>query len=501
MANTKWDYGVFWKEAIQQIRSEISDQEYLMWFSNLAYEGSQEGEIILSVPSSFYKDQVRQRYQSLLEEKLFDLSGFKIAVTLTVKKKQPSQGKEPISPSSPVTTQEEQARTKSPTPASKGSAVASGTSVSTGSIPAAATYTPIPPTGAPQKKSRGLHPQLRKEYTFENFVIGVNNSFAANAALAIAKNPGTAYNPCLIYGGVGLGKTHLIQSIGHSVYSDFPDFKVVYVTAENFTNEFIQGLRDKNIYKFKNKYRNADVLLIDDIHFLQNKEETQEELFHTFNALYEANKQMVFTCDRPVSEIKSLSDRLRSRFERGLNVDLQPPSYETRYAILKKKMELANVSIPEEVLNLICTNVTTNVRDLEAALTKIIAYAELVNKNITLEIAQSQLKDMFSSPKQNNVTMDLIKKTVAEYFGLTYSDLNGKKRTKAIAFPRQVAMYIAREITEYSTTEVGLEFGGRDHTTVMHACQKIETRMRMDPTLEPIIQHLIRTIREHSSKG
>lgn len=501
MANTKWDYSVFWKEVMQQIRVEISDQEYFMWFSNLAYEGSQEGEILLSVPSSFYKDQVKQRYQSLLEEKLFDLSGYKISISFTVKKKHLYHEKEIAStpyngsPSgkSPLQTSNHTASTGSVSP------VGSAPPFEYSSLVTDPTSAPSP--SAAPKKTRGLHPQLRKEYTFENFVIGVNNSFAANAAFAIARNPGTAYNPCLIYGGVGLGKTHLIQSIGHSVYSEFPDFKVVYVTAENFTNEFIQGLRDKNIYKFKNKYRNADVLLIDDIHFLQNKEETQEELFHTFNALYESNKQLVFTCDRPVSEIKSLSDRLRSRFERGLNVDLQPPSYETRYAILKKKIELAHVSIPEEVLNLICTKVTTNVRDLEAALTKIIAYAELVNKNITLEIAQSQLKDMFSSPKQNNVTMDIIKKTVAEYFGLTYSDLNGKKRTKAIAFPRQVAMYIAREITEYSTTEVGLEFGGRDHTTVMHACQKIETRMRMDPTLEPIIQHLIRTIREHSSKG
>ncbi len=472
-----------------------------MWFSNLTYEGSKEGEIVLSVPSSFYKDQVKQRYQSLLEEKLLDLSGFKIAITLTVKKKQPTASKESTSASSNGSAQGEMGISDPPTTLPKGSVSRTGNSNSSESFAPSVTSASLPTAGALQKKSRGLHPQLRKEYTFENFVIGVNNSFAANAAIAIAKNPGTAYNPCLIYGGVGLGKTHLIQSIGHSVYSEFPDFKVVYVTAENFTNEFIQGLRDKNIYKFKNKYRNADVLLIDDIHFLQNKEETQEELFHTFNALYEANKQMVFTCDRPVSEIKSLSDRLRSRFERGLNVDLQPPSFETRYAILKKKIELSHVAIPEEVLNLICSKVTTNVRDLEAALTKIIAYAELVNKNITLEIAQSQLKDMFSSPRQNNVTMDIIKKTVAEYFGLTYSDLNGKKRTKAIAFPRQVAMYIAREITEYSTTEVGLEFGGRDHTTVMHACQKIETRMRMDPTLEPIIQHLIRTIREHSSKG
>ncbi|MFQ3619781.1 MAG: chromosomal replication initiator protein DnaA [Spirochaetales bacterium] len=468
MDSKTWDYSVFWKEAIQQIKGELSQQEFLMWFTNLSYEGSTEGEVIVSVPSSFYKDQVKQRYQTLIEEKLFDLSGFRIALAITVKKKQETPRKNL-----------EKASTSSPSIPSQSSAV----------------------TLTNEEKGRGLHPQLRKEYTFENFVIGVNNSFAANAALAISKNPGTAYNPCLIYGGVGLGKTHLIQSIGHAVYNDFPNYKVVYVTAESFTNEFIQGLRDKNIYKFKNKYRNADVLLIDDIHFLQNKEETQEELFHTFNALYESNKQMVFTCDRPVSEIKTLSDRLRSRFERGLNVDLQPPSYETRYAILKKKMELSSKTIPEDVLNLICTKVTTNVRDLEAALTKIIAYAELVNKNVTLEIAQAQLKDMFASPKQNNVTMDIIKKTVAEYFGLSYSDLNGKKRTKAIAFPRQLAMYIAREITEYSTTEVGLEFGGRDHTTVMHACQKIEVRMKMDPTLEPIIQHLIRTIREHSSKS
>ena len=244
-----------------------------------------------------------------------------------------------------------------------------------------------------------------------------------------------------------------------------------------------------------------DVLLIDDIHFLQNKTETQEELFHTFNALYDANKQMVFTCDRPVSELKQLSDRLRSRFERGLNVDLQPPNYETRYAILKKKIDSTGLFIPDTVIALICRNVTTNVRDLEAALTKLIAYAELVNKNITLEIAQQQLKDIFSNPNQGNITIDLIQKVVADYFGLSHNDLKGKKRTKAIVFPRQTAMYIAREITEYSTTEVGLEFGGRDHTTVMHACQKIEDRMRTDPTLEPIIQFLIRQIKETGTKS
>ena len=272
-----WDYSIFWKEAIHQIQGEISEQEYIMWFNNMEYESSSESEIIVSVPSSFYRDQVKQRYLQLIEHKLHDLSGTKIGLSFNIKKAQPSE--------------------HAPKRASEKKA---SVSVVT--------------------KERRTHPQLRKEYTFDNFVIGENNSFAANAAYAIAKNPGTAYNPCLVYGGVGLGKTHLVQSIGNSVYQDFENSKIVYVTAENFTNEFIQAIRDKTTHQFKNKYRYVDVLLIDDIHFLQNKTETQEELFHTFNALYDANKQMVFTCDRPVSELKQLSDRLRSRFERGLNV-------------------------------------------------------------------------------------------------------------------------------------------------------------------------------------
>ena len=277
--------------------------------------------------------------------------------------------------------------------------------------------------------------------------------------------------------------------------------KVIYITAENFTNEFIQSIREQKTPAFKSKYRFVDVLLIDDIHFLQKKQETQEELFHTFNALHDANKQMVFTCDRPASELKNLSDRLRSRFERGLNVDLQPPSYETRFAILKKKADARGTHIPDQVIELVSKNVTTNVRDLEAALTKLIAYAELVGKNITIEIAQQQLKDVFASPKQSNMSIEVIQRVSAEYFSLSFNDLKGKKRTKNIAFPRQLAMYIAREITEYSTTEVGQEFGGRDHTTVMHACQKIEERIRSDPTLDSTIKTLIRSIKEYSAKA
>jgi chromosomal replication initiator protein len=461
MSNGSWDYSIFWNEAMNQLEDELSEQEYAMWFNRTEYLRSDERRIVVAVPSSFYRDQVKQRYISTIEEKLYELSGTKLAIDFDVRKLDtgPTPAKEPTRSSR----EEREATTR--------------------------------------RREKQPHEALKPEYTFDNFVIGQNNSFAANAAMAISKNPGTAYNPCLVYGGVGLGKTHLLQAIGNSVYREFDNVKVVYVTAESFTTEFIQAIREKNTQKFKAKYRYADVLLIDDIHFLQKKTETQEELFHTFNALYDANKQMVFTCDRPVSELRDLTDRLRSRFERGLNVDLQPPSYETRYAILKKKIEHFNLVIPEEAIGLICNNVTTNVRDLEAALTKLVAYAELVNKNITVEITRQQLKDIFASPKQSNITVDLIQRTVADYFNLSTQELKSKKRTRIVAFPRQVAMFITREVTEYSTTEIGLEFGGRDHTTVMHACQRIEDRMRTDPTLEPTVQYLIRSLKDQSAKG
>ncbi len=458
MKTGEWNYKECWDEAIHQLQNELSEQEYLMWFKNIEYDESKESQIILSVPSSFYKDQIIQRYQIKIENKLFELLGNNITVNFKIKKKAhaPEETKEDV---------------------------------------------PVHQKKTIHIKKEKSHPLLKKEYTFDSFVIGENNSFAANAAFAIAKNPGNSYNPCLIYGGVGLGKTHLLQSIGNSVFNDFQKMNILYVPAETFINDFILSIRDKKIYQFKSRYRSVDLLLVDDIHFLQKKTETQEELFHTFNALYDSNKQMVFTCDRPVSELKELTDRLRSRFERGLNVDLQPPNFETRIAILKKKIDAIGMNIPDDVIELISRNVTTNVRDIEKALTKLIAYADLVNKNITLEIAQRQLSDLFANPIHKNITVDIIKRVTAEYFGLSFNELQGKKRTKAISFPRQLSMYLARELTEYSTTEIGVEFGGRDHTTVMHACQKIENNIKTDPTLEPTIQHLIRTIKDYKVKN
>ncbi len=457
---SEFDYSIFWNETIKQLREEnvISDQEYNMYFQNIRYIESTSSNIILSIPSRFLQSQLKQRYNSIIEARLLEISGIELSLDFEIEQRKKEQTED--HPSS--------------------SASSSSTEMET----------------IPEERSFEPHPQLRADYTFDNFVIGNNNSFAANASRAIAENPGSKYNPCLIYGGVGLGKTHLMQSIGNDIHKNKRDMKIVFVPAETFINDFIDSINSKKQTSFKNKYRTADVLLIDDIHDLQDKKGTQEELFHTFNALYDANKQMVFTCDRPPSELKNFADRLKNRFVRGLNVDLHPPNYETRYAILKKKMEDKNVSIADDILELISENINTNIRDLEAALTSIVAYAELVRKEITPEIARQQLKQFFSSPIQTNITIDKIQKQVSEYFNVTLSDLKGKKRTKQITFPRQIAMYIIREITDFSTTEIGLEFGGRDHTTVMHSCQRIEDRIKTDSTIEPTIQELIRSIKE-----
>lgn len=455
---TVWDYEVFWNEAVTHLRSEISDQEYQTWFSGMSYAGADDSQVRLNVPSSFYRDQVDQRYRTQLEESLFDLSGQHLRITFEIRRTNGTAAVALPDESRILTPQVENSVTRA---------------------------------------ERPRHAQLNPEYRFSRFVEGDGNSFALNAAVAIARNPGRTYNPCLIYGGVGLGKTHLLQAIGNDVYQEYRDLKVVYVTVETFTNEFIQSIKDKTGHRFKNRYRSADVLLIDDIQFLQGKTETQQELFHTFNALYDANKQMVFSSDRPVSELKSLPDRLINRFERGLNIDLQPPDYETRFAILTQKIDENGISVPTDVIELICQNIQCNVRDLEKALTKLTAYSNLVNRTITLDIASRELREFFSAP--TNVSLDTIQRVTADYFGLSQNELKGKKRTRAIAFPRHLAMYIARDVTELSTTEIGLEFGGRDHTTVMHACQRVAERKRTDPTLDPVISHLTRTITQRSA--
>jgi len=447
----------FWNETLSQLKSDMDEGEFSFVFSSLQFESSVGNKITLSVPSAFFRDQLKGKYLGLLEERLLELTGQKIEFAFSLRKPE--------------------------TPKAK------------------ATPVPEPEPEAPKPTkptARKAHVQLNADYTLENYVVGKNNEFAYSCAVSISKDPGNTYNPFFLYGGVGLGKTHLIQALGNAIHKNNEKAVITYLPAESFVNEFLSSLQNKTQSAFKNKYRNVDVLLIDDIHDLQNKKDTQEELFNTFNALYEAKKQIVFTSDRPPQELKAFAERLLSRLTRGIIADLQMPTWETRLVILRTKMESKGMRLSDSVLELVAKNVNTNIRDLEAALNKIWAYGELLNREITLEVAQEQLKSVFAGPAQQNIAIDLVQRVCAEAHNLSVADLKGKKRTQAITLPRQIAMYLIREMTEYSTTEVGMEFGGRDHTTVMHAVQKIEDKMRTEPSFEIKIQNLIRTVRDRA---
>ncbi|MBC2582654.1 chromosomal replication initiator protein DnaA [Clostridium sp. DJ247] len=337
---------------------------------------------------------------------------------------------------------------------------------------------------------------LNPKYTFNSFVIGNSNRFAHAASLAVAEAPAKAYNPLFIYGGVGLGKTHLMHAIGHYILQNNSKSKVVYVSSEKFTNELINSIKDDKNEDFRNKYRNIDVLLIDDVQFIAGKERTQEEFFHTFNALYEANKQIILSSDRPPKEIPTLEDRLRSRFEWGLIADIQAPDFETRMAILKKKADVENLNIPNEVMVYIATKIKSNIRELEGALIRIVAFSSLTNKEISVDLAAEALKDIISSKQSKQVTIDLIQDVVANYFNLKVDDLKSSRRTRNVAFPRQIAMYLCRKLTDMSLPKIGEEFGGRDHTTVIHAYEKISQNLKVDEGLQNSISDLNKRINQ-----
>ena len=337
--------------------------------------------------------------------------------------------------------------------------------------------------------------QLNPKYTFDSFVIGNSNRFAHAASLAVAEAPAQAYNPLFIYGGVGLGKTHLMHAIGHYILNQTSDSKVVYVSSEKFTNELINSIRDDRNNEFRNKYRNVDVLLVDDIQFIAGKESTQEEFFHTFNALHEANKQIIISSDRPPKEIPTLEDRLRSRFEWGLIADIQPPDLETRIAILKKKAKVENINISNDVMLYIATKIQSNIRELEGALIRVVAYSSLTNKEVTVELAEEALKDIISDDKPREITPDLIKEIVGKEYNIKMEDFTSKKRTRAIAYPRQIAMYLTRELTDLSLPKIGDEFGGRDHTTVLHAHDKITADIEDSEQFKRKIENIIKEIK------
>ena len=350
-----------------------------------------------------------------------------------------------------------------------------------------------------EQKQQKKHPELEENFTFETFVPGENSSFAYNVSIGVAKEPGRKFNPLLIYGGSGLGKTHLMQSIGNYIYKQAEGkVKIAYLSAENFTNEFIRSFSDKKTEQFKNKFRKLDVLLLDDIHFLIGKTSTQEELFHTFEALHQKKAQMVFTCDRPLEEMKGIEDRLKTRLTTGICIDITPPNYETRKAILQKKLQLMKKDVPEEVVDYIAKNVQTNVRDLEKSLNKIIGYAEYQSDHkVTIEIARKELRDTFSQPSNGFISVETIQKVVADHYNISLSDIKGKKRNKKFVIPRQIAIYITRNLLDYSYPELGNEFGGRDHTTMLHSYEKMVDQLKTDSSFNQTIEILIREIKEY----
>lgn len=356
-----------------------------------------------------------------------------------------------------------------------------------------AQFSPAIPSGfAGEENLLNLNPK----YTFESFVVGDSNRFAHAASLAVAEAPARAYNPLFIYGGVGLGKTHLMQAIGHFVMENNPYYKVVYVSSEKFTNELINAIQKNKTAGFRAKYRTVDLLLVDDIQFLAGKESTQEEFFHTFNALHEASKQIVISSDRPPKEIPTLEDRLRSRFEWGLITDIQAPDLETRIAILQKKAMAEGWNLPNNVFSYIANLINSNIRELEGALIRVIAYSSLTKREITIELAEEVLRDIISTQQATRITIPLIQQAVADYFNLTVDDLKSKRRTQNIALPRQIAMYLARELTDSSLPKIGEEFGGRDHTTVMHGCDRVKEFMGTDPSVNQAIKDLTQQLKK-----
>ncbi|MCR4952575.1 MAG: chromosomal replication initiator protein DnaA [Treponema sp.] len=490
-------YEEAWNFTIEELKksyiAQNRENEFIFNF-NMKYVEDSGDEITISVANEFLKQMMTKKGSfEIVQNKIRETTGLN---TLTLKCIiRPNENQNQDSQSNSTS---QQNSISSSSNSNGTSSSAENNSYSLNTTNSQITFSESSSSQEQKSVPKKQHSQLKEELNFDTFIPGENSSFAYNASIAVAKEPGKKYNPILLYGGSGLGKTHLMQAIGNYIYNNNPEkLKICYVSAESFTNEFILSLREKTDKAFKNKYRNLDVLLLDDIHFLQGKDSTQEELFYTFDALSQKKAQMVFTCDRPIREIKTMAERLVSRISNGMCIDLQPPNYETRYAILQKKIELQNKFLEPEIIDYIAQNVETNVRELESALEKIFGYEELIGQKLTLEIVKNQLRDIISSNSAENISLDIIQKVIADNFQISVSDLKGKKRDKKFVVPRQIAIYISRELTEISYTELGNEFGGKDHSTIMHAYEKIAEQIKLDSILESKIQLYIRQIKDY----
>ena len=440
-----------WQSAQQLLSTMLSAEIYNLWFAPIRATQQQGERVTLEVANDFCEVWLKDNYLGLLQDVLAHVAGQQMKVEFRV----------------------------------------------------ADAPLPVPAAAREIKRSRHVNGAdaaegflitrdivFNPKYSFDTFVVGNNNNFAHAAALAVAQSPGKSYNPLFLYGGVGLGKTHLLHAIGQHVTANKKQARVGYVSSEKFTNEFIDAIQNNQLVRFRKRYRQTDVLLMDDIQFLAGKERIQEEFFHTFNALHESHKQIVLSCDRPASEIQNLEQRLVSRFEWGLVTDLQPPDVETRLAILRKKAAMMNMTLPEEIVLFIANRVRTNIRRLEGALIRVTSYVSLTAKKPTIELVEELLREILHEEGRYTLNIDAIQKRVAEHFDIRLADMTSKRRPENIAFPRQVAMFLARQMTESSLNTIGEAFGGRDHGTVLHACRLVKDRMEIDPNVRQVVHYL-----------
>jgi chromosomal replication initiator protein len=434
-----------WSEVSSRLKGALNETTYRTWFEHVEGTDLTDDEFVLAVPNDFTRDWIDGHFLGLIRAAVGDATGRERRVQLTVTERE---------------------------------------------------GTPGPAGGEAPRREPGAV-GFNSKYTFDSFVIGSSNRFAHAAALAVAEAPAQAYNPLFIYGGTGLGKTHLLQAVSQYVGEHQGELSVRYVTSETFMNDFINALRDKRIEGFKQRYRAYDLLLVDDIQFFEHKERIQEEFFHTFNSIYEAGGQIVISSDRPPREISTLEERLRSRFEWGLITDIQPPDLETRIAILRKKVKTDGIRVPEpKVLEFIAGRISSNIRELEGALTRVVAFSSLTGRPMTEDLAQDVLKDVFPQGEVRQVTIERIQELVSDRFGLSLQELCGDKRSQNIVYPRQVAMYLSRELTDSSLPKIGKQFGGRDHTTVIHATSKIARMIREDRSVYNLVQELTARIKQ-----
>lgn len=445
-----------WEKTLQKIclDNQITDISYKQWFQGLEPLRYHEDIFYILADNNFIKGVLENRYKDSINSALSETIGTpcQVQILLNTEDMQPAE-------TIPIVNDE------------------------------------LPQENFYNGNNGPISSSLNPKYTFDTFVTGESNRFAYAACRAVSDKPSVVYNPLFLIGGVGLGKTHLMQAIGSHICYNQPELKVVYVSSEAFTNDFIEAIQNKNNNAFRNKYRKVDVLLIDDIQFLAGREGTQEEFFHTFNALYHDNKQIVLSSDRPAREIKDLEERLRSRFEMGLTSDISEPNLETRIAILKKKAESIETPIPSEVFVIIANTIQSNIRELEGALTTVEAYSKLRNIPVSVESAQEALRDVLKNKEKKELTPNYIKEVTAQYFNVTSEDLESKRRHKAVTVPRQVAMYIIREVTDLSLPKIGDHFGGRDHSTVLHSCDKVLNEMKSDQNFKSLIQRIMNEIK------